>query len=251
MARVRVGRKCKWEEYFLSSLLCPRAGGRERSVLLLTDWWHYSHGMKVASWSHLCNPGGKKHVLGCYLSDRQVKSTQRERSDFWLGTISLLHSCSNFDSHLMDHFHWLETFHSGATSVAPTSPWLLWEIIGFVVQQVTNSIRLHRGSSLYSLSELWCLLAVHVYLRMSSDFGACYRTWPEVLFNLFFFPPFGEVFEVFFWIRGASCLVFLVHMGMFIILAWQSAVEVPQSCTYSPRPDNTCVDYPLRLRILV
>lgn len=45
------------------------------------------------------------------------------------------------------------------------------------------------------------LVAVHVYLRVSTDLGARCGTWPEVSLSLLFLLPFGEVFEVFCW-RG-------------------------------------------------
>lgn len=61
------------------------------------------------------------------------------------------------------------------------------------------------------------------------DLGACFRTRPEVLFNLLFFllfDLFDEVLEVFCWIRGSSYLAFHVHLDMFFIFVWESVTEV-------------------------
>lgn len=115
---------------------------------------------------------------------------------------------------------WLEDFTAVAVALSPISSWLLLNTVGFIVWEVTYSISLHRDrcSLCISCKAYWLSISTSVSIRL----GTYCKTWSEVLRHLLSFPPFEEILDVFWWVRGAGCLLNEVHLGMFFILALES-----------------------------
>lgn len=83
-------------------------------------------------------------------------------------------------------------------------------------QEATYSIYPRRGSSLFLLYP--GPLGVHVCPQSVHRPSAFHRSWPKVLCHMLFFPPFGEVLEVFCWLKGSSCLI--VHLSLDVLFVF-------------------------------
>lgn len=105
--------------------------------------------------------------------------------------------------------------------------WSLWNIVGFIIEEVTHSICLQKCSSLLSLCKFQSLMVAYVYLRASAGMDDVYWPWPEVLNHHPSLHPLQHCLKSSF--EAEQAVLSFMYIWVFI-LTQVSAAEVAQPC---------------------